>query len=162
MGQKVEMGGDSTETATDKRGAHHHKHSTKLSSGGAAIASAFVWGSGEGDPRGCCLSLPAAGSRLRGQANELCRLLPLSPSTAPAFPPGAQVPGEPGQGLLLSRHRPASPRAWLRPQASTLREREGDPSSFLSHRWAITNLFWKLLSSRRPNGALDAEYWEHK
>ena len=43
--------------------------------------------------------------------------------------------------------------------------REGDDDSlslFLSNEWAITKLFWKLLSSQSPNGAFDSEYWEHK
>jgi hypothetical protein len=38
-----------------------------------------------------------------------------------------------------------------------LRERATDSLSlFLSNEWAITRLFWKLLSSQSPNGAFDS------
>lgn len=44
-----------------------------------------------------------------------------------------------------------------------LREKDADSLSlFLSNEWAITKLFWKLLSSLGPNGAFDSECWEHK
>lgn len=44
-----------------------------------------------------------------------------------------------------------------------LRARDDDSLSlFLSNEWAITKLFWKLLSSQSPNGAFDSEYWEGK
>lgn len=47
--------------------------------------------------------------------------------------------------------------------SALLRARDDDSLSlFLSNEWAITKLFWKLLSPPSPNGAFDSQDWEGK